>query len=258
MKDAAWKYTHGGQLIMDGTFGICDRRLLLFIGMGIDEKGKGVPIVFFLFSAPSGSQATHARYDTDILTELLHEWVKALGKGPNGAMFCPKFVITDTDTKERGALIVVWPLIFLLLCKFHKQQVVSCLQSLDRSLIITEDYNAAQDLVKQERSYLQMMLTNSGTASAAKNSIEYLDYLVKTWFPEELWCSWSQNGRNKAAKILGVPLQHVAPTTNHLEAFNGILKRKYIRRFQKGGRRIHFDLLIFWLGTKILPGIFTQ
>ncbi|KIJ24411.1 hypothetical protein M422DRAFT_274829 [Sphaerobolus stellatus SS14] len=220
MKDAAWKYTHGDQLIMDSTFGICDRRLLLFIGMGIDEKGKGVPIVFFLFSAPSGSQATHAGYDTDILTELLREWVKALGKGPDGATFYPKVAITDTDTKERGALIAVWPLIFLLLCKFHvrnawanrrktliklgttmvfeKHQVVSRLQSLDRrydysdlvfqeilslsyfSLIITEDYGAAQDLVKQERNYLQMMLTNSKTASAAKNGIEYLDYLIKT------------------------------------------------------------------------------
>ncbi|KIJ41799.1 hypothetical protein M422DRAFT_255113 [Sphaerobolus stellatus SS14] len=53
MKAAAWKYAHGGQLILDGTFGICDSRLLLFIGMAIDEKQHGVPIVFFLFSAPT-------------------------------------------------------------------------------------------------------------------------------------------------------------------------------------------------------------
>ena len=38
MKAASWKYAHGKQLILDGTFGLCDRRLLLFIGMAVDEK----------------------------------------------------------------------------------------------------------------------------------------------------------------------------------------------------------------------------
>ena len=154
MKAAAWKYTHGGQLILDGTFGLCDRRLLLFIGLGIDDSRKGVPIVFFLFSAPTGSQATHAGYDTDILTELLREWVIALGKGLNNDSFCPKVAITDTDAKECGALLKIWPSIFLLLCKFHvrnswsnkrktlikmgntvnfgKQQVISRLRILDQ------------------------------------------------------------------------------------------------------------------------------
>ncbi|KIJ39177.1 hypothetical protein M422DRAFT_258067 [Sphaerobolus stellatus SS14] len=280
MKDAAWKYAHGRQLILDGTFGICDRRLLLFIGMAIDHKGKGVPIVFLLFSAPSGSQATHAGYDTDILAELLRAWASDLGKGPQGASFAPKVVITDTDTKERGALIIVWPSIFLLLCKFHvrnawankrktlikmgtvmvfeKEQVMSRLRALDHSLIVTEDYKAAQELVQKERSYLSMMLTNPDATSAAKSGQEYLDYLVKTWFSKELWQSWSQHGRNQAANILGVPIHQVAPTTNHLEAFNGVLKRKHIRQFQKGGRRVHFDLLIFLLVKRILPGIFEQ
>ena len=119
MKKAAWKYTHQQQLILDGTFGISDSRLLLFIGMGIDEQGKGVPLVFLLFSAPTGSQATHAGYDTEILKKLMQEWVVALGTGPQGEGFCPKIAITDTDTKERGALIMIWPSIFLLLCKFH-------------------------------------------------------------------------------------------------------------------------------------------
>ncbi|KAF8504060.1 hypothetical protein JB92DRAFT_2969083 [Gautieria morchelliformis] len=50
MKDAAWKYAHQGQLILDGTFGICDRRVLLFIALGIDE-GKRGSFGFFLFSA---------------------------------------------------------------------------------------------------------------------------------------------------------------------------------------------------------------
>ena len=153
MKKAAWRYVHDSQLILDGTFGICDRQLLLFIGMGIDEHYRGVPVVFLLFSALTGNQATHARYDTDILTELLQSWVKELGKAKDGSLFCPKVVITDSDTKERGALISVWHHILLLLCKFHtqmawankrktlikmgttydfsKEQVISCICQLD-------------------------------------------------------------------------------------------------------------------------------
>jgi len=55
----------------------------------------------------------------DIITELLKAWVLSLGKGPSGSSFCPKVAITDMDTKERGALIAVWPDIYLLLCHFH-------------------------------------------------------------------------------------------------------------------------------------------
>ncbi|KIJ44456.1 hypothetical protein M422DRAFT_252061 [Sphaerobolus stellatus SS14] len=216
MNAAAWKYAHGQQLLLDGTFRICDRRLLLFIGMAIDDKHKGVPIVFLLFAAPAGSQATHAVYNTDIITELLREWVQALGKGPQDATFCPKVAITDTATKERGALIAIWPAIFLLLCKFHvrnawankrknlikmgtimvfaKEQVTSRLRLLDQSLIASEDYKLAQDLIQQERNYLTVMSTDPDTAFTAKSGLEDIDYRVKTWFSKELWQSWSQHG----------------------------------------------------------------
>jgi hypothetical protein len=63
MKRAAWKYSHQQQLILDGTFGICDHRLLLFIALGVDEDRKGVPLAFFLFSAPQANMATQSGYD---------------------------------------------------------------------------------------------------------------------------------------------------------------------------------------------------
>ncbi|KAJ7787555.1 hypothetical protein B0H14DRAFT_279459 [Mycena olivaceomarginata] len=50
----------------------------------------------------------------------------------------------------------------------------------------------------------------------------------------------------------------VIPTTNHLESFNGILKRKHLRRWQNGGRRIRVDVLIQILITHILPSIFQE
>jgi hypothetical protein len=55
MKSASWQYAHQGQLIFDGTFGVCNSRVLLFIALGVDDARKGVPLAFFLFSAPNGS-----------------------------------------------------------------------------------------------------------------------------------------------------------------------------------------------------------
>jgi MULE transposase domain len=123
MIQATWKYVHGKQLILDGTFGLCTSRLLLWIAMGVDESNHGVPVALFLFSAPTGTQATHAGYDTKILIKLLQIWKDSLGRrNGDGVTFEPCVAITDTDTKERAALIHTWPKIKLLLCKFHIRQ----------------------------------------------------------------------------------------------------------------------------------------
>lgn len=121
MKTAAWKYCHKRQLVLDGTFGLCTSRLLVWIALGVDDSGHGIPVAMFLFSAPAGNRATHAGYDTNILTELLKAWMVWLGT-QLGEQFRPYVAITDTDFKERGALIRVWPDIILLLCKFHIRQ----------------------------------------------------------------------------------------------------------------------------------------
>lgn len=121
MDEAAWKFGHKNQIILDGTFGVCTTRLLLFISMGVDVQGHGVPLALFLFSAPTGSRATHAGYNTEILAELLDSWKTHLGNW-DGHPFCPAVAITDTNTKERAALTWTWPLILLLLCHFHVHQ----------------------------------------------------------------------------------------------------------------------------------------
>lgn len=121
MDEAAWKYTHSKQLILDGTFGVVSSRMLLWIALGVDEHGKGVPLAFFLFSAPTGSRATHAGYNTAILLKLLTCWRDHLGIR-NGVTFAPLVAITDTDTRERGALLSLWKSIWLLICKFHLRQ----------------------------------------------------------------------------------------------------------------------------------------
>jgi len=118
MKHAAWNYGHHQQIILDGTFGICDGRLLLFITLGVDKSEKGVPLAFFLLSATTSDKATHTGYDMVILTDLLHEWKNSL-RMRHGKPFCLKVAITDTDTKECATLSVIWPSIWLLLCRFH-------------------------------------------------------------------------------------------------------------------------------------------
>ncbi|KAF8588409.1 hypothetical protein K439DRAFT_1335462 [Ramaria rubella] len=119
MKEASWKYAHhraahtGGteefyQVILDGTFGVCKSRMLLFIALGVNENGKGVPLAMFLFSAPTGNKATQAGYDFNILYQLLKEWRDSLGF-QNSEAFRPLVPITDTDTKEHGTLNLIWP-----------------------------------------------------------------------------------------------------------------------------------------------------
>ncbi|KAJ3728663.1 hypothetical protein C8R42DRAFT_567556, partial [Lentinula raphanica] len=116
MDQAARRYAHHSQFILDGTFGICSSRLLLFIALAIDEERKGVPIALFIFSASTKAKATHASYDTAILTKLLGAWKASLEQ--KFGLFEPRSCITDTDTKERGAIITVWPHIILLICRF--------------------------------------------------------------------------------------------------------------------------------------------
>ncbi|KAF8589786.1 hypothetical protein K439DRAFT_1612565 [Ramaria rubella] len=108
MKEALWKYAYHGQVILGGTFGVCDYHVLLFIALGVNETGKDIPLVFFLFSALIGNRATQAGYDTAILHELLKEWQDSLGVW-NGVKFTPLMAITDTGIKEQGALPLCGP-----------------------------------------------------------------------------------------------------------------------------------------------------
>lgn len=76
--------------------------------------------------------------------------------------------------------------------------------------------------------------------------------------PEPLWQSWSQKGRSVASVLLKIPVEGVLPTTNHLESFNSLLKRKYIPHWQHSNSRLCFDFLIRILITQILPDIFAS
>ncbi|KAL6298230.1 hypothetical protein BKA93DRAFT_711361, partial [Sparassis latifolia] len=249
MRDGAWKYCHKRQLVLDGTFGLCTSRLLLWIAMGIDESGSGLPVAMFLFSAPTGNKATHAGYDTHILAKLLGEWNKWLGNDSDGNAFEPAVGMTDTDTKERGALLIVWENILLLLCKFHVRQcwtnkrsallgktesywrtyVEKRLQILEEALLQSTKHNAATQLVdRQDEDFRNIIATDTQAKAAGEAGLKFIVYLRQTWMPVDLWQSWSKRGREDAATKMGIPIDEVLPTTNHLEAFNGSLKKSHL------------------------------
>ena len=64
--------------------------------------------------------------------------------------------------------------------------------------------------------------------SLATAGLTHVKYLLDTQMPNSIWHSWSQQGRFTASKVLDIEVEGIIPTTNPLEAFNSVLKRKHI------------------------------
>jgi hypothetical protein len=118
----AWHYGHKKLLLLNGTFGVNSFCSLLFISMAVNHKNKGIPIVFFHFTARKTAAATHGDYDGLLLKDLLARWKMAMGTNEAGEEFNIKVVFTDNDTHERNAPSLVFPDALLLLCRFHTAQ----------------------------------------------------------------------------------------------------------------------------------------
>jgi hypothetical protein len=125
-------------------------------------------------------------------------------------------------------------------------------------MLETTDYSTAQGHIQSERAIFENLCKDSQSKKSGEAGFAFLDYFQKTWLPLALWESWSRKGRNDAATMLGTTIEGVLPTTNHLELFNGILKRKYIPQWQHAGCRLRFDVLIYRLIVNILPSIYAH
>ncbi|KAG6915114.1 hypothetical protein DXG01_013211 [Tephrocybe rancida] len=257
MMKAAWKYSNRLQILLDGTFGLCDRRLLLFIVMAIDEERHGIPLAFLFFSAPAGNLQSSAGYDTEILTHLLSKWKASLEDFNEGKPFYALVAITDTNLKERAALLTIFPDINKMLK--GKAPVLLDIKArlwlLEEALISTVSLEAAKTIIADETQVLQTLTDN---VSAAEKGLLHLNYLTSYWLSFDLWASWLDFGRHLAARILGCKFDGVLPTTNHLELFNSLLKRKHLHRWQRRGHRLRLDVLIKAVVIDILPAIFEQ
>ena len=80
MQEAAWKYGHKKQILMDLTFGVCSARALLLILMAINDIGTGIPICFIMFTARDTAMATHADYNKVLLNRLLRIFKEKMGR----------------------------------------------------------------------------------------------------------------------------------------------------------------------------------
>ncbi|TFK18133.1 hypothetical protein FA15DRAFT_731220 [Coprinopsis marcescibilis] len=211
MTEASWEYGHRSQIVLDGTFGVCSSRLLLFIALALD---------------------THFDHQTH-------------------PTFNPYIAITDTDTKEHvgknDKVHAYW-----------REKVITCLQSLEVQLIESVEHAQGLQLIELEKVWLMLLKAIDGTDKVVHGALKHLDYLLTNWMPLALWQSWLQYGRLSASLRLKIPVDGVLPTTNHLESFNALLKRKLLTWWLHSGYRLRFDTLISLLIWKILPSVYAH
>ena len=103
-----------------------------------------------------------------------------------------------------------------------------------------------------------MVLSDPSGQPAVDIVNEFITYLRGTWMPYPLWHSWVRRGRMDAAQKMGVSVDFILPTTNHLESFNGSLKRKYIPQWQHSGHRLRLDVLVICLSLDIMPRVYAR
>ena len=72
--------------------------------------------------------------------------------------------------------------------------------------------------------------TAYGILNVYTGASNFLKYLESTWMGAML-PSWSLQGRKRAAELMGVPLDAIPTTNNHVEGFNSALKMQYLPRY---------------------------
>ncbi|KAI0682701.1 hypothetical protein BC835DRAFT_1311425 [Cytidiella melzeri] len=149
----AWKYGHKNVVVMDGTFGVCSARVLLFILMVIDNSNRGIPVAFFLFTAKEEHTAVQASYDSTILEEFLFQFRAAMGKNDLGEDFEFAVGMTNNNPREHRALCSQWPSMFLMLCLFYISQAWR--NALNKHLRVIPKGNPWKQDYLKERAFLR-------------------------------------------------------------------------------------------------------
>jgi hypothetical protein len=91
----------------------------------------------------------------------------------------------------------------------------------------------------------------------SKEGLNFLAYFSRYIVLKSFWLSWSKAGVLQAADQLGLPVNKVARTTNHVESFNGRIKGKFFSAYNsQSGRLPRIDVWVLTLVTKALPAFF--
>jgi hypothetical protein len=88
-RKSAWRYGHKKMIHLDGTFGISNKKILLFVLLVVNDDNKGIPVGYLLFSAANGAQRSSSSYNHLILKELLLHYKSKLSE-EFGEEFIPK------------------------------------------------------------------------------------------------------------------------------------------------------------------------
>lgn len=267
---------------MDGTFGVCSARVLLFILMVIDNCNRGIPVAFYLFSAKEDHTAVHASYNTAVLAEGVQRFKEALGKNAAGEEFDITVANIDNDSREQYAISAFWPNIQLLLCAFHTWQFWR--GGLDKYLRIIPKGDARKDVCSDFGTLLRKLINNitnyrdaitaynvtvinycinadSPDAIAqkqAQGALAFLAYLSGYLKNKSYWRMWSAAGSVAASARLHTTPDQVARTTNHLEFFNGRIKCKFFGPYMLSSRLPRLNVYTLVLIKKVMPQFFDE
>ncbi|CAG8687195.1 24460_t:CDS:2, partial [Gigaspora rosea] len=267
----AWKYGHQNLILIDGTFGVSKNKLLLFIIMVIDENNKGIPISFIIFTPPSQNRLTSSGYDSNILEQLLiifRDRISTIynqnhfSKNQNATAitFSHLIAMTNTDVKERKALLKQLGRGGENNIVLQRQTLKAYLSNLLKEAWSTDsDEDMVRKFIKEKKELLKTIIYKAENASnetkkVLDGGVRFFTYLEKQW-AGNLLHSWCFNGQKRAAKSLGISLEKLPTTNNHLEELNAYLKNNQINRFQRNNHLLRADVLYVVLVNEIIPNI---
>ncbi|RIB05599.1 hypothetical protein C2G38_2219250 [Gigaspora rosea] len=249
-RDLAWTYGHQKLLIMDGTFAICDNRILLFALVVLDKDSCSF---------------------IDVLGEK------------NSAKFFPKVVMTDINYREQQSVHQVWPGAAVIYKFFHvnkewnkilkqflgangSQQIVSYrkeMKSYIRSVIqqistMNETNHIKATVINAQKGLKSQFdgayKTNSSCQilSILEGGIKFFQYLLNNWCNLTI-LGWSQAGRTNAAKLLNIDVSSIPTTNNYIELIDNHLNKESLRQLQRRGTQLRVDVLVMYLVECVTP-----
>ncbi|CAG8739943.1 22349_t:CDS:2 [Racocetra persica] len=231
--------------------------------MIIDEDNKGVPIAFILFTSPKYNRLTSSGYDSKILEWLFTIFRDKISDNYNknqhlstSIIFKPLVAMTDADVKERKPLAKIWPGIILLLCRGGDNKIILLRQTvkmfLKSVLKEAQSMNCSEQMVREHIIKKQELLesiykveTVLENQKILEDGLKFFTDLIKQWAGDLLY------------KVLGIPLEKLSTTNNHLERMNEYLKNNQLNRFQRNHHLLRADVLYIALVYEVIPNILT-
>ncbi|CAG8444878.1 386_t:CDS:2 [Diversispora eburnea] len=277
-------YGHQKSIILDGTFPTGNKKIQLYIIMVIDERGKGIPVGYLLFTRPGNPEVTGtSNQDYTILKKLLEEYKIQLTNDQQEprVMFTPKVAIIDFDYVERTAVSEIWNRIHVF---FLPHRVNLCWKTKANQLLGTGGDDNVMKLREDLRKELEDLFTwlqSASTEMEIRSKLQILENSVSNRYSREYekkadskilalfdgqremikflqneWVNgfmemWTHYGR-MAVESMGIDIKPLW-NTKYLEGFNTQYNPSRMLRFQKKGHILRLDVLSFLLIKFITP-----